>query len=363
MFVDCIAQFPEFSYHEIARAGNKMGQTSLADIDKDGDLDWVVGCRNGEIWWFEFRGPDNWHPHTIGQQAVTDVAGTAFDVDKDGWIDQVSGENWYRNPGNSEHTTFVEYNFGGTKAHDQVAADMDGDGMNDLVAMWDKDILCWYKIPTQPTKNWQKIPIGAAVHGGIGPRGIGDLDNDGDNDVVRSNYWFENLDGKGMQWKEHRNINFGQPDSQYPYMTKSWVLDIDMDGDNDIMQSEGDCESGRLAWHENRDGKGRNWVVHMILENSGQDLHSLAIADFDNDGDQDIFTGGGPLSKTAPQWILMENSGSRNITWKKHILLEGKECHEAVAADVDNDGDIDICSKPWNGDLHIFLQNQLISQK
>ena len=43
------AQFPEFKYHEIARSGNKMGQTSLADMDNDGDLDWVVGCRDGDI--------------------------------------------------------------------------------------------------------------------------------------------------------------------------------------------------------------------------------------------------------------------------------------------------------------------------
>ena len=34
-------------------------------------------------------------------------------------------------------------------------------------------------------------------------------------------------------------------------------------------------------------------------------------------------------------------------------------CHEAKAADVDGDGDIDICSKPWNGNEHIYLCNML----
>lgn len=360
--VGSIAQFPEFKYYEIANAGNKMGQTSLADMDKDGDLDWVVGCRAGELWWFEYQSPGQWLPHTIGTQADTDVGGIAFDVNNDGWTDQVSGADWYRHPGKPGATDFTKHNFGGTRAHDQVAADIDGDGSLDLVSMWDKDILCWYKIPPNPTEKWEKIPIGDPVHGGIGPSGIGDLDNDGDNDVVRSNAWFENQDGKGMKWREHRNIDFGQPDSPYPFMTKSWVLDLDNDGDNDIVQSEGDCGSGRLAWHENLDGRGGKWAIHMLLENTGQDFHSLAVADFDNDGDQDIFTGGGPLSKTRTQWILMENPGRKNLTWKKHILLQGKECHEAVVGDVDNDGDIDICSKPWNGNLHIFLQNQLISQ-
>ena len=42
--------FPTFKYHEIGRAGNQMGQTSLVDIDKDGRLDWVVGCSHGDVW-------------------------------------------------------------------------------------------------------------------------------------------------------------------------------------------------------------------------------------------------------------------------------------------------------------------------
>ena len=37
--------FPKFEYHEIARIGNHMGQTSLVDVDKDGKLDWVVGLQ------------------------------------------------------------------------------------------------------------------------------------------------------------------------------------------------------------------------------------------------------------------------------------------------------------------------------
>ena len=42
------------------------------------------------------------------------------------------------------------------------------------------------------------------------------------------------------------------------------------------------------------------------------------------------------------------------------MVLEGKRCHEAKAADVDGDGDIDICFKPWRGSLHIYLRNMLV---
>ena len=41
------------------------------------------------------------------------------------------------------------------------------------------------------------------------PRGIGDLDGDGDNDVVRSTGWFENTDGKGTKWTWHKTIAGG----------------------------------------------------------------------------------------------------------------------------------------------------------
>jgi len=30
-----------------------------------------------------------------------------------------------------------------------------------------------------------------------------------------------------------------------------------------------------------------------------------------------------------------------------------------TAFDVDGDGDIDICSKPWNGNEHVYLRNML----
>ncbi len=81
------ADFPKFEYHLIDRIGDKMGQTSLVDVDKDGDLDWIAGCNYGTIWWFEYKGPDNWVRHLLGKKVLTEVGGTAFDVDGDGDID------------------------------------------------------------------------------------------------------------------------------------------------------------------------------------------------------------------------------------------------------------------------------------
>jgi len=67
------AKFPKFEYHQIAQIGGSMGQTTLVDVDKDGDLDWIVGCRGGDIWWFEYKDADNWSRHALGLKAPTDV--------------------------------------------------------------------------------------------------------------------------------------------------------------------------------------------------------------------------------------------------------------------------------------------------
>jgi hypothetical protein len=88
-----------------------------------------------------------------------------------------------------------------------------------------------------------------------------------------------------------------------------------------------------------------------------QDFHSLCVADFDGDGDADIFSGGGPLTQGERHWFIWENRDGRGGEWEEHVIQRGLETHESVAADVDRDGDIDLFTKPWRGDLHLFVEN------
>jgi hypothetical protein len=135
---------------------------------------------------------------------------------------------------------------------------------------------------------------------------------------------------------------------------------MDADGDLDIVEAEADTPDARVFWFENK-GKAKDWACHLIsADHTNQDFHSLAVADFDNDGDLDVFSGGGPLSKDIHRCFIWENADGRGGVWKEHLILEGKRCHEAKAADVDADGDIDICTKPWDGNLHLYLRNLLV---
>jgi hypothetical protein len=288
-----------------------------------------------------------------------------MDVNEDGWIDFVVGDSWYENTGNPKSEHFILHKKNMISCHDNIAVDIDGDDIKDIVSLSndpDHPVLAWYKMPENYTANWDYQKIGEGIHGGIAPLGYGDLDQDGDMDIVRGNAWFENLDSKGNKWQSHDALTpqVGNRPDKFGLSLKVWCIDLDHDGDIDIVQAEADTENGRVFWFENQ-SNAKTFVYHRIsADTTNQDFHSLAVDDFDGDGDMDILSGGGPLSQETHLLFIWENVSGDGKEWKEHIILEGKRTHEAVAADVDNDGDIDICAKPWHGGLHIYLENKLI---
>lgn len=357
MFLIALALVPvqdrekfSFRHHYIDRdlPGSAYGQTALADIDKDGDLDFVTGRANGDITWFAYEAPDRWKRHLLGRKSPSDVGGRVLDVDRDGTLDFVAGGAWYKHaPG-----PFTRHVFDGKlrAVHDVVVADLDGDGRPDVLTMSDKNNLRWYGIPDDPATPWARHDIGPSVHAGIA---VGDIDRDGDLDVVRSNVWFENADGKGLAWKEHANIPFGVLKDPYPGATRAAVLDIDRDGDADVVMTTNEIRNPQIAWLENADGKGGAWRRHDLEAGDGAArgaYHSLAVADFDGDGDPDVFTCEMERIRgdRQPRWFIWENVDGKGARFVERVILDaGLGGHEAVAADVDGDGDLDLCSKLW----------------
>ena len=252
------SQMPEFKYYDIGNIDDELqGQSSLADIDKDGDMDWIAGSSGGSVYWFEYQAADKWIKHLIGENALTDKGGVAFDVDGDGWIDQVSGGTWYRNTGNPDKP-FERYENGAIYAYDNITGDINGDGKTDVISLSEQEGLFWYDIPSNPTKKWKKIKVGDGTPGGIYPNGIADIDNDGDNDIVRTNVWFENIKGDGSKWSAHRTISFAESKGEFANSSRTMAFDFDNDGDIVIPQSESNNDNREIAWLANKDGLGIN---------------------------------------------------------------------------------------------------------
>ncbi|MEE9461812.1 MAG: FG-GAP-like repeat-containing protein, partial [Bacteroidales bacterium] len=180
----------------------------------------------------------------------------------------------------------------------------------------------------------------------MGQTSLVDVDNDNDLDWVFGRfgdmYWYEYKSAD--EWDLHEIGKGARTD------VGGWPADINQDGMIDFVVGD--------SWYENTDNpRSEKFILHRKNMIS---CHDNIILDIDGDGDLDVSSGGGPLSQDIHKLFIWENISGDAARWKEHIILEGRRIHEAVAADVEGDGDIDICTKPWHGGLHIYLENKLI---
>jgi hypothetical protein len=361
-------------------SGYGTGSIGLADFDGDGDLD-IALSRRSELtaYWYERRSDSVWIEHEMGssEHLARALGAEAVDVDRDELADFVINNIWFKNPGNLDQSPdtpwlISKYDSGGY--HDVIAGDIDGDGYQDILTYGahskDHDVLASF----DTSRDLERVVIGDGFmhHGGIAPQGIGDLDGDGDNDIVVPGYWFENPgDGRG-KWDRHEFPYEPIPHATYGISTRSWIADIDEDGGNDIIYSDCDTGNSHVYWCRNT-GRGGGWVQEMLpdpptragdVPGTGS-FHSLGVADFDNDGDLDIFageqedatmTGREPLLPMKPpglkeRGVIWLNSGEKIPSFTTYVIhVDNPGWHDARLGDVDGDGDIDLVSKVWNKD-------------
>jgi len=350
--------------------GKNYAQTALADLDNDGRLEYVVGQQFGDIYVYKYQDDGRWTRSLLGKDSPSDVGGTVIDVDGDGWLDFVTGGAWYRNSRDlNKPFEKIVFDADLTAVHDVAAADLNGDGQLEIVTMSDRNSLRWYEIPADPTQPWTRHDIGKPVHAGVS---IGDIDGDGDLDVVRTDVWFENVNGDGTTWVEHPiGKNTYPPEDFQPYFafdaTYSVVCDVNGDGKNDIIFTDAEIPGGKVWWMENLDGQGARWQRHEIANpvagapRRGA-YHSLVVGDLDGDGDLDVFScemeavGG----DEPPRFYLWENLDGKGGAWQEHVLLDANlGGHAAVAGDATGNGKLDILTKPWRANPKNALNGKM----
>jgi len=323
----------------------------VLDIDKDGIDDFVIGerTRTPSVVWYKYNG-EGWDKFVIDNTRKNPEAGGDFcDIDRDGDLDIILGQDysgnaiwWWENP----YPNFTKpwtrrfiKNSGARKHHDQSVADYDGDGDVEFVS-WNQGAksLLLFEIPTD-TKTIQIWPSTTIYSWSSGREHEGfpsipvDIDLDGKLDIVGGGRWFKHTGG--TNYKE----NIIDSDMAFTQCAAGQLI---KGGRPEVVFSPGDM-NGDAKWYE---WNGRGWTAHKLRYVVHG--HTCEIRDIDSDGNLDIFIGemGNPGAGDNAKIYIWYGDGKGNF--KETVASHGQGIHEGKLGDLDGDGDLDILLKPYN---------------
>jgi hypothetical protein len=317
----------------------------VGDINGDRFPDVIIGGRSGPLVWYAYP---KWEKTVVALGGYDAVDGEVGDVDRDGDLDIVmGGVFWYENPrpeGNPKKGPWRAHKIGSHQSHDVEVADLDGDGDLDVVTRGQSGfgsnagnrILLWgQNTPTSWSMRVIDCPHGEGLT-------LADMDRDGDMDMVIAGRWYENpRDIVKATWAEHVfSTAWAHGD------VKVEVADINEDGRADVVLTPAEG-TYRIAWFEApSDPRAGQWPEHNI-EESAEGVHSLQLADMDGDGDVDVVTARMHQYK-APHEVSIYLNEDKGTKWQKQVLSE-RGSHNIRVGDIGSDGDLDVIGANWSG--------------
>jgi hypothetical protein len=191
------------------------------------------------------------------------------------------------------------------------------------------------------------IFLNANTYEGINNIDVGDLNNDENNDIVftsaNGNFW-------GVFYN-YSTGNFSSP--EYHYVTGYSPLglaigDLDNDGRDDVVL----CGQSVEVWFSYSTGG----YIRLVLEENNY-KSDVAIADFDRDGDNDIITEAGVYLVNVTSVIMYENLGNRQFDTIPEFWFQPSASIFSVT-DFNNDTLPDILFQVDNCTGHIIYYNQ-----
>ncbi|PZA05826.1 ThuA domain-containing protein, partial [Meiothermus sp. Pnk-1] len=194
-------------------------------------------------------------------------------------------------------------------------ADLNGDGLPDLIVGGANGPVVWYAAP-----NWTKGTISSSASSQSGSAAA-DIDGDGDIDVVIGTTWYENQN-QGASWTAHALGSAGTHDIV--------IADFNGDGKPDIaMRGEADAvvsvffQNGKDSWSK-------------IDLDPGYGRNGLDAGDLDRDGKPDLVIGG--------YWL--KNPGGEGAktasNWKRYKFADWDAFAAVRVADLNQDGRLDV---------------------
>lgn len=182
---------------------------------------------------------------------------------------------------------------------------------------------------------------------GLAASQAGDIDGDGDPDLVVGGTVYFNEPGPAGRWS--RTAVFGGGLS----IDSLALGDVDGDGDLDIVAAG----QFMLLIAKNDNGSGTNWVnTTYSLPNrpsrAWPHADSVTVGDIDNDGDLDVCTTGfiPDTGLPSPGTHVFRNDGTGALSAPQ--MVAGGTARDVQFGDVDGDGDLDLviasfCSSTW----------------
>ncbi len=335
------------------------------DVDNDGDLDLYAGSGYGYITKFEnISGVFQSGVHVQAGGAdihLVYTAPTFTDIDGDGDQDLVvgvSGGNLklYRNNGDGTFAAGEDLTADGSQITAgsyafPSFADIDGDGDDDLYLGFDDGYIMVFENDGSGNLsrkgNMQEIMrIHNSYFDGLA---IGDVDSDGDMDIVLGAY--DNI------IKTYQQVN----GEFVPIFTinspglahRPTLADLDNNGTNELYVG---IETGFIQVYNNT-GSGF-FILADSLQADGSDIDvgwyaNPTFADFDGDGDLDLFVG----DVMGNVYYFENNAGTFNAQGK--VQADGSDIAVSyfaapALADIDFDGDLDLVVSDYYGVVHLY---------
>ena len=331
----------------------RFARTAVGQLVAGGrpEVVFAIGDGSGPLKWYQWL-DDRWQAHRLLDSDVDHGHSLQVaDMNGDGQLDifcgemRLNGDNknakmWLFLGDGAGHFKNIDF-ASGFGVHEAKVGDLDGDGDIDILGKpynWDTPRLDIWLDETGPAAklsldSWKRHVIDHKKPWRSVFITAADIDGDGLKDVITGGWWYKNPGMIGGSWQRKE---FGSP-----LRNMAAVYDFDGDGDLDVLgtQGKGAKASSAFAWARN-DGPGKFDVFQNISDGDGDFLQGVAVGSFEKSDSVSVAlswhaAGKGIQMVSVPEDVVESR-------WPISVISRISQDECLSAGDIDRDGDVDL---------------------